>query len=287
MVDRAGAVFEPRPPKGRSYRADTESDGWSTPRAQLRMASVRGNAHRYYGKPRQDSAAAAVHAASGTIVFAVADGVSAAEVPELGSALACESALGAVLDRLDAGQRPVEWAAVLRDAAAALLERGAALLDDPAPDPAKVERLLATTLVVGTACPVPGGLDVALSRVGDSGAWALDLHHAAYRALFAPKSAPDAEVVSNAVVPLPRCPEPAELAGCQLTAGQVLLVGTDGFGDPLGDGTGLVGALFARQLATEPSAAWLAHVLDFSRETFDDDRTLIALWPVAEPGPLP
>jgi hypothetical protein len=28
----------------------------------------------------------------------------------------------------------------------------------------------------------------------------------------------------------------------------------------------------------------LAHLLDFSRETFDDDRTLVALWPRL-PGP--
>ncbi|AUY54719.1 hypothetical protein C2142_35920 [Streptomyces sp. CB01881] len=298
------------------------------------MASVRGNSHRYYRKPRQDSAAATVHATSETIVFAVADGVSAARLPELGSMLACEAAIGAVLRQLDAGQGELDWAAVVRQAAAALTQRARAILAGtgpvpgaapaaspaphpapppapaasptphpaavpepsptraphpapaahPAPDPAQVERLLATTLVVGTARPVPGGLEVRLSRAGDSGAWLLDLDRAAYRPLFAPKYDPDAVIVSNAVVPLPRCPDPAELGGCLLVAGQVLLVGTDGFGDPLGDGDGQVGALFARELAEPPSAAWLAHVLDFSRQTFDDDRTLIAIWPGAGAG---
>ncbi|MGW2545921.1 protein phosphatase 2C domain-containing protein [Kitasatospora sp. NPDC001574] len=286
-VDRPGPVFEPGPPKGPYPRADTECDGWSTGHVQLRMASVRGAAHRYYGKPRQDSAAATVHAPSGTVVFAVADGVSAAQAPELGSARACEAAVRAVVERLEAGESAIGWAAVLRRAADALTEQAASLLGVQQPDPGTVEKLLATTLVVGTARSGPTGLDLALSRVGDSQAWLLDLRRASYQALFVSKTAPDAVLVSGAVVPLPRCPEPVETAVGRLAAGQVLLVGTDGFGDPLGDGDGLVGALFARQLATPPSAVWLAHVLDFSRETFDDDRTLLAIWPVAgrRPGP--
>ena len=64
----------------------------------------------------------------------------------------------------------------------------------------------------------------------------------------------------------------------RLAAEAVLLVGTDGIGDPLGDGSGKVGELFARMLAQPPPPLALAHLLDFSRDTFDDDRTLIAIW---------
>ncbi|MGH3832079.1 MAG: hypothetical protein ACRDRS_16810 [Pseudonocardiaceae bacterium] len=64
-----------------------------------------------------------------------------------------------------------------------------------------------------------------------------------------------------------------------LALGTVLLVGTDGFGDPLGDGSGLVGDLFREVLASPPPPLGLAHALDFSRETFDDDRTLLVVWP--------
>jgi hypothetical protein len=66
----------------------------------------------------------------------------------------------------------------------------------------------------------------------------------------------------------------------------VLLVGTDGFGDPLGDGDGKVGQLFAEHLKMPPPPRALAHLLDFSRETFDDDRTLLAIWPLP-PGQEP
>jgi hypothetical protein len=85
-------------------------------------------------------------------------------------------------------------------------------------------------------------------------------------------------------MPLPYVPESVEAVVEHLTASEVLLVGTDGFGDPLGDGTGPVGALFARHLAVPPTPLRLAQLLDFSRETFDDDRTLVAVWPGGSRG---
>jgi hypothetical protein len=88
------------------------------------------------------------------------------------------------------------------------------------------------------------------------------------------------QVLDNAVLaPLPALAAQPETALVRLSPQHVLLVGTDGFGDPLGDGDGLVGQLFARELAAPPSPLWYAHLLDFSRETFDDDRTLVAVWP--------
>jgi hypothetical protein len=61
----------------------------------------------------------------------------------------------------------------------------------------------------------------------------------------------------------------------------VLLIATDGIGDPLGTGQGGVGNLFREVLTkpTPPSLIEFAHAVDFSRETFDDDRTLVAVWP--------
>ena len=53
---------------------------------------------------------------------------------------------------------------------------------------------------------------------------------------------------------------------------------TDGLGLPLGDGTGEVGRAFARELAVPPDIPDFARLLDFSRATYDDDRTLVAVW---------
>jgi hypothetical protein len=88
-------------------------------------------------------------------------------------------------------------------------------------------------------------------------------------------------VVSSIVSALPALPARIEPVTVPLTPGTVLLVGTDGFGDPLGDGSGLVGDLFREVLASPPPPLGLAHALDFSRETFDDDRTLLAVWPLS------
>ncbi|MFI7469120.1 hypothetical protein [Nonomuraea sp. NPDC049646] len=78
---------------------------------------------------------------------------------------------------------------------------------------------------------------------------------------------------------LPGVPEQPERWSGTLTSGQVLLVGTDGFGDPLGDGDVRVGALFAEHLAEPPSPLRLAHLPGFSGKAFDGDRTPLAPWP--------
>ena len=95
------------------------------------------------------------------------------------------------------------------------------------------------------------------------------------------KTMPAAGVASSAVVGLPRLPAETIPMIVDIADDDVLLIATDGIGDPLGSGQGGVGNLF-RDVLTRPSAPSLiefAHAVDFSRETFDDDRTLVAVWP--------
>lgn len=279
MVDRPTHDVEPRPPHG-ICAPDTELDGWSTAHATVRVASVRGYRHRYYGKPRQDCARTAVHPDDGTILFAVADGVSSAERADLGAYHACRSAVRALLALVRSGAE-LDWSLVLDHVATRLTRVAADLLGGDAPSVEQVEQLLATTLVVGLARPDEGALRVRLARVGDSGAWLLGFTESScrYQPLFGSKVGAETVVVSNAVNPLPRVPQTLEQVDVSLEPGAVLLVGTDGFGDPLGDGDGQVGVLFGEHLAAPPRQLGFAHLLDFSRETFDDDRTLLAIWP--------
>ena len=270
-VGTPAADFEPRPADTLSYRPDTIADGWSTDEFTVRLASVRGYAHRYAGLPRQDDAAVVHHPGSGAVVFAVADGVSAAPLAHLGATAACRAAVTAVIGALDAGLA-VDWSTVVEHAAWQLVEQAAAVLRLERPDPGRAEDEMATALIAGLICPVEATADVAVVRVGDSAAWVL--RDGRYRRLFEPK---DATIVESAVTALPRMPD-LEVRGDPLAPGDVLLVGTDGFGDPLGDGTGRVGAHFAVRLARPRPPMAFAHDLDFSRETFDDDRTLLAIW---------
>ena len=88
-------------------------------------------------------------------------------------------------------------------------------------------------------------------------------------------------IASSAVVGLPRVPTEVMPVVVDVASNDVLLIATDGIGDPLGTGQSGVGNLF-REVLTKPSVPSLiefAHAVDFSRETFDDDRTLVAVWP--------
>ena len=85
--------FEPKPPSSRYYLPDTIFDGWSTEHFTIRLASVRGYSHRYRGVPRQDDAEVVFHPESGTVLFAVADGVAGASEPHVGAVTACLRAI--------------------------------------------------------------------------------------------------------------------------------------------------------------------------------------------------
>jgi protein phosphatase 2C-like protein len=281
VVDRPSPRLEARPAAGHSYRPDTVSDGWSTDLMTMRLASVRGYGHRADGRPREDDAVAKYHEPTGALVFAVADGVSAAEHPHIGATVACRTAVDAVIahlgPRLDGGPPVVGWEEVIRAVHWKLCRDAADLTRVVDPDVRVAERLFATTLVVGTVTPTARGLSVVLAQVGDSSAWLL-WPGGRYESLLAHKTNEGPGPASSAVFALPRLPSSVVPTQVELPYQAVLLVGTDGFGDPLGDGTGHVGRLFASNLERPPAPGAFAHVLDFSRETFDDDRTLLAVW---------
>lgn len=279
-VDGAVPAFDPRPPTGAlSYRPDTVCDGWSTSALDLRLASVRGYAHRAEGRPREDDAAAAWDELTGAVVFAVADGVSDAREPHIGSQLACRSAVDELRTQVRAGGGFVtDWRKLLNNVHWQLVEQARRILhaqDNPSVD--DTAALLATTLVAGVATPTAEGVRVALVSVGDSGVWVIK-NQQVYP-LKGGKSFSADGLLTSAVRPMPYVP--ADLAPFEylLDPGSVLLVGTDGFGDPVGDGRGAVADLCVQELSRPLPPLAFAYTLDFYRETFDDDRTLVALWP--------
>jgi hypothetical protein len=285
VVDEPVPVFEPKAPAVAEYRPDTVLDGWSTKCFTVRLASVRGYLHRYNGAPRQDDVAAGADLRTGIVTFAVADGVSSAAQSHIGASIA-SATLVEVQQQMLADGRRIDLSYAVQAAASRITQRGAYILRQENPDPKDVERLLATTLTAGFIRVDPEhGAIATLVQVGDSGAWIL--RDGCYFSLFDPKNNSEEAVISSAVSPLPRLPGRISPKEWRLAPGDVLLVGTDGFGDPLGDGDGLVGRLFAEHLLAPPPARGLAHLLDFSRDTFDDDRTLLAIWQQSPPGPRP
>jgi Protein phosphatase 2C len=284
IVDEPIMDFEPKPPSSRFYLPDTIFDGWSTEHFTVRLASVRGYSHRYRGVPRQDDAQVAFHPESGTVLFAVADGVSGASESHLGAFVACSSALKTMQSQLNT-DHAIDLVRVVQVTAQELTAEAADSLHQHQLTLATVEDLLATTLVAGYVQPGPEGAAGAIVQVGDSGAWILRYNR--YYPVLGRKNDPNAQVISSAVSSLPRIPEHLTPIEFLLYSDAVLLIGTDGFGDPLGDGEGKIGHLFAEHLRTPLPARGLAHLLDFSRDTFDDDRALIAIWPKANEPEVP
>jgi hypothetical protein len=262
-----------------TFRPDTTIDGWSTDDITVRGVSQRGHLHRFNGAPRQDDFA--VHQLSdGRVVVLVADGVSESPQSHLGASIAVKQGAEWLRTNIPDDVSELNWIGLFQNAAYALTVSAQSLLNLADPDPVRAERELATTLIVAIVSPrTAGELEVNLLGVGDSSAWLL--RGGNFQQLLGGKASGGDGVASSAVVALPRVPNGLSPVTVEVTRGDVLLVGTDGIGDPLGNGNNAVGGLLMSILgqADPPSLIEYAHAVDFSRENFDDDRTLVAIWP--------
>jgi serine/threonine protein phosphatase PrpC len=276
------------------YRPDTIADGGSAFGLEVRAASVRGLLKRYAGQPRQDDLCLRLHEPTRTLIAAVADGVSAASRSDLGAALAVRQAAAAAIRQLEAGTEELDWAEVFDQAAWALVEEHRRHAGEPEAAVEAAAGSLATTLLVaavrvadedepGGAAAIraededgPGGAArVQLAAVGDSPA--LVLKEGAFDAIVGDPQDEDG-LLGAGVASLPRAQGRPQTSSRSLEPGDVLLLCTDGLALPLAGGENDVGRVLARELSRPPDVIDFARMLDFSRSTYDDDRTLVAVW---------
>lgn len=286
IIGRPIFSFEPRPVRRSAYelyRPDTIVDGWATDSFLVRCSSLRGYLHRWDGTPRQDDLAVAVHETTGVLLAAVADGLSSAPLSHIGATWACFHAVDWLNRQLDAGMSVAQlpWEELLTAAAMALVEYATGSTQGPGASVDVVSRQLATTLVAAAIVPHRNGMATAhMIGAGDSGAWML--RGGRFTPVMSQKLGDADEITDSSVsFPLPQLSSVAPtVSRVLLSPDDVLLIGSDGFGDPLGSGGGQVGSVFAQELAQPPTPLAFASLLDFSRENYDDDRTLIAIWPL-------
>lgn len=282
VIGEPAPAVEPRLAAGDPYRADTVIDGGSVFGLTVRAASVRGLGKRFTGGPRQDDVCLGRHERSRSLIAAVADGVSGAAQSHLGAALAVRQAVAAVERQLERRQE-IDWQEVFKHAAWALLEAHRSRSGDAHAGVDAAGAALASTLlvaVVGPSQDPPAATtQVQLACVGDSPA--LMLAGRRFHALLGEQQDRQA-LIGGSVQALPRDSANVCSSCCRLQRGAVLLLCTDGFSLPLAGGESEVGAVFARELARPPDIVDFARLLDFSRSTYDDDRSLIAIWPPSQ-----
>ncbi len=284
MIGEPSVAFDPQLAGGDPYRPDAVADGGCVYGLTVRAASVRGLVKRFTGGPRQDDICLARHDPTSTLIAAVADGVSGARRSDVAAALAVRHAVAALTRQLDlgaAGPRgavgAVDWDDVFGHAAWGLVEEQRRASGDAEAGVEDAAPTLSTTLLVAAVgAPLDGVSPVELATVGDSCAFVLGKRR--FRPL-GEASEPDDDLLGQPVSALPRAARDVRTARYELAPTDVLLLATDGFSLPLAGGDSEVGTAFARELARPPDILDFARLLDFSRSTYDDDRSLIAVWP--------
>ncbi|MGN6166967.1 MAG: protein phosphatase 2C domain-containing protein [Solirubrobacteraceae bacterium] len=271
------------------YRPDTVADGGEAFGLTTRAASVRGLFKRYLGGSRQDDFCLQLHVPTSTLIVAVADGVSAATRSHLGAALAVRQAAAAAVRQLEARAAELDWSEVFSQAAWVLVEEHRRACSDSSASVEEAAASLATTLAVVAITaeaddseteetrddPKPARFRLQAAAIGDSPT--LVLSQGKFVRLVGQEEDPDG-LVGGGVEALPRYANPAIAQPRRLGPHDVLLVCTDGLALPLADGEGEVGRTLARELSNPPDIVDFARLLDISRSTYDDDRTLVAVW---------
>lgn len=312
VVGDAGrqALIVPLPAKPAQTRPDTVVDGARVGRLDYRAVSLRGLAHQHRGDPRQDAYLVRPTPNGRWLVACVADGVSEGTYSHEAADLVCQEftrvlavALRDASDKADAPSvlAGLPWQAAVREAsesirlAATRLVREAERRRRSSGDPAsaappeepeqrdlsdgEASRMMAAALVaaVVSARPGPDGRHAyVVAGVGDCAG--LTLADGAWTPLTHVKNQ-GAEIASSVVQGLPRASAAADLVtGRSLAPGEALLLITDGIGDSLGGGRGLVGRFLASRWSTAPDLLTFAHDAAFYRRTHTDDRTAVMVW---------
>jgi hypothetical protein len=265
---------------------DTVADAGVVGSVHMLAASIRGLSHQESGTPRQDAYGFAVTPDQEWLVVVVADGVSAGRLSHRAAQVVARHAPARVLDELaEVGDpRRVDWYRVFKALAGRIVGVGQKLLADEGvadATPQEVAEVMATTATIAVVeiSPPDGQRRTAYAWLGDSPAWFLVGN--TWDCLTEVKNA-GREIASSSVTALPRLPSEADLlpkAFVRIPADATLLVMTDGVGDPLGAGHGEVADVLAEVWRRPPSPFRFVEQVAFGRKSFDDDRTVVAIWP--------
>lgn len=237
----------------------------------VRAASVIGPGHRCEEpvSPRQDAYRLGRDDAGQHLVVAVADGVSSSAFAELGATVAASAAVNLLRERLNRADT-IAWLEVYGGIAAQMAEAAATRnLRN-----ADVYTALVTAII--PAGPAGWDREMWVAWVGDASVWLLRDNEWIFVAGDRKRSSGGLEsnVVANV---LPDGPHAVATAAVRLGTGSVVAIVTDGVGDALAT-LPEANRYFARSWATPPSSTAFIDDVGYDAESFQDDRTAVAVW---------
>ena len=264
---RAAAEVSAGAPVRRPWCPDIVADAADVPGLTVRAASCRGVLHRKYGTSRQDSYSMSWQQDSTALFITVCDGVGSLEMSQ-------DAAEWVTLRMAEAVRRDesgtLDWQAAFATLSAELAELAA------------VRGPMATTVVSACVTPVDGRFRAEIAWVGDSAAYLLGPGGWEVAGGSVKSVDPDGAPLVTTTWALPNHAVEAQTAVVEFGCDTALFLMTDGLADPLGAGTGEVGQTLASWWATPPDPFTLAAQAAFARRSFDDDRTVVGVWPTAD-----
>ncbi|MEO3876089.1 protein phosphatase 2C domain-containing protein [Nonomuraea sp. B12E4] len=242
-------------------------DGGMLAQTTVRAVSIRGRRHRYRGEPLQDAYAVRLSADGRWVIAAVADGLGSTLHAEHAAAVAVRAATKLSLTS-DPG-----WHAAFASVAGEVMRATARFRGQPAGrHGAGASDPPATTLTIGVV-PADGRRGVAAcAAIGDSPA--LWLHDGMWTEIFPPEGQRPGNVTSALPDDL------GELRERQIDwgPGDVLILCSDGFGTAMGGGGSTLAQRLVTSWSSPPALRSFLRDVDFQLSTYDDDRTVLALW---------
>lgn len=282
---RAAEAVVPRLLISPFARPDTICDAGLAGDLVVRAASVRGLACRHYRSERQDEYAVALTADEQWLVACVADGVSSLSRSGAMAQIAARDGCAAIVTSLGtagaSGPPAIGWTDFLRALSWKMVGQDwAAPEGSHDQDLEHAGRALqgATTALYGmvrTGASEDGSHEFHVVSVGDSTAWHLDDSGWTCLTLGKDVASP---TIDGAVDSLPSPRPQIQLADGRLQPGSVLLLMSDGVGDPLAAGGAQVERVLGTLWREPPHELDFAAQVGFARRGYDDDRTVIGIW---------
>ncbi|MEU8203419.1 protein phosphatase 2C domain-containing protein [Streptosporangium sp. NPDC049046] len=248
-------------------------DGGLVKGTTVRAATVRGRTHSFRGETRQDAYGVRLSGDERWVIAVVADGLGSARHAEIASTVAVRAALDGIDSALRSGERPQswDWKSVLAHVSDTV-RRTTESLGAPRPG-TNTERTPSarpgTTLTVAVL-PSEGEGQAVCAAVGDSPA--ILVTGGRWQALAGEGGGDN---VTAAI--------PGDLADIQVQmfswrAGDLLVLSSDGFAAGVAGGRTPLAQRLSQTWRTPPSLVDFVREVDFRLSTFDDDRTVVAIW---------